>query len=131
LLAVPERFSREKARSPVTAQVGDDHSVALRSQQRRNIDVTVNVVGPAVQENDRRTIGGASLRVTDVQETGLGGAQAWLDVDGAAKHLNCPRSGICSLVSARRIPFHKDGSRLLFDRAELDVWVRAGGGTRP
>ncbi len=58
-------------------------------------------------------------------------APAWLDVTGAAEHLSCPRSRIYALVSARRIPFHKDGSRSLFDRAELDEWVRLGGGRRP
>lgn len=56
---------------------------------------------------------------------------AWLDVDGAARHLACPRSRIYALVSSRRIPHHRDGSRLLFRREELDEWVRTGGGVRP
>jgi excisionase family DNA binding protein len=55
----------------------------------------------------------------------------WLDVEGAAKHLACPRSRVYALVSARRIPHYKDCSRLLFRREELDDWVRAGGGRRP
>ena len=55
----------------------------------------------------------------------------WLDVGDAAEHLACPRSRIYALVSARRIPHHKDGSRLLFRREELDEWVRLGGGRRP
>jgi len=58
-------------------------------------------------------------------------AVAWLDVGAAAEHLACPRSRIYALVSARRIPHHKDGSRLLFRREELDEWVRLGGGRRP
>lgn len=58
-------------------------------------------------------------------------APAWLDVSGASEYLACPRSRIYALVSARRIPFHKDGSRSLFDRGELDEWVRSGGGRRP
>lgn len=56
---------------------------------------------------------------------------AWLDAPGAAAHLACPVSRVYALVSARRIPFAKDGSRLLFDRGELDAWVRGGGGRRP
>jgi len=56
---------------------------------------------------------------------------SWLDAPGAAKHLACPVSRVYALVSARRIPFSKDGSRLLFDRSELDDWVRSGGGRRP
>lgn len=55
----------------------------------------------------------------------------WLDVSDAAEHLACPKSRLYALVSARRIPHHKDGSRLLFDRAELNEWVRAGGAKRP
>jgi excisionase family DNA binding protein len=56
---------------------------------------------------------------------------AWLTVESAAEHLSCPKSRIYALTSARRIPHHRDGSRVLFDRDELDVWVRGGGATRP
>jgi excisionase family DNA binding protein len=55
----------------------------------------------------------------------------WIGVLDAAEHLACPRSRIYSLVSARRIPFHKDGSRLLFRKTELDEWVEAGGARCP
>jgi excisionase family DNA binding protein len=56
---------------------------------------------------------------------------SWLSLQAAAEHLACPKSRLYALVSARRIPFHKDGSRLLFNRDELNDWVRAGGATRP
>ena len=55
----------------------------------------------------------------------------YLDVKGAARFLACPVSRVYALVSARRIPFHKDGSRTLFDRAELRRYVEAGGAKRP
>ncbi len=55
----------------------------------------------------------------------------WLTVRETAEYLRCPKSRIYSLVSARRIPFVKDGSRTLFRRSELDAWLRAGGGKRP
>jgi excisionase family DNA binding protein len=55
----------------------------------------------------------------------------FIDVAGAAEFLACPTSRVYSLVSARRIPFHKDGSRLLFDRAELRAYVHNGGARRP
>jgi excisionase family DNA binding protein len=58
-------------------------------------------------------------------------ADGWLDVEQAAAHLACPKSRLYSLVSARRIPFHKDGSRLLFKRSELDDFVLTGGARRP
>ena len=54
----------------------------------------------------------------------------WLDVDQAAEHLACPKSRLYALTSTRRIPHQRDGSRLLFDRNELDEWVRAGGAKR-
>jgi len=54
----------------------------------------------------------------------------WLTVQTAANHLSCPVSRIYALTSAKRIPHHHDGSRVLFDRHELDDWVRNGGATR-
>ena len=47
-----------------------------------------------------------------------------MDVAGAAEFLACGKDRIYALVSARRIPHHRDGSRLLFDRAELREYVR-------
>ena len=55
----------------------------------------------------------------------------YLDVAGAAEFLACPKSRIYSLVSIGRLPHHRDGSRLLFDRAELREYVRRGGARRP
>ena len=53
-LAVADRVARKKARRAIAAQIRHDHPVARRRQQRRDIDKAVNVVGPAVQKNDRR-----------------------------------------------------------------------------
>jgi len=55
----------------------------------------------------------------------------YLDVAGAADFLACPTSRVYALVSAKRIPHHRDGSRLLFDRAELRDFVNNGGAKRP
>jgi excisionase family DNA binding protein len=55
----------------------------------------------------------------------------WLTVAEAADYLRCPKSRIYGLVSARRIPFEKDGSRTLFRRSKLDAWLQDGGGRRP
>jgi excisionase family DNA binding protein len=57
--------------------------------------------------------------------------ESFLDVAGAAEFLACPRSRIYALVSARRLPHHHDGSRLLFDRRELREYVHNGGARRP
>jgi excisionase family DNA binding protein len=57
--------------------------------------------------------------------------EGFVDVQGAADFLACPKSRIYALVSARRLPHHRDGSRLLFDPAELREYVAAGGARRP
>jgi excisionase family DNA binding protein len=57
--------------------------------------------------------------------------EPWITVAQAADHLACPKSRVYSLVSARRIPHQKDGSRTLFKASELDAWVAQGGGIRP
>ena len=58
-------------------------------------------------------------------------AESWIGVEQAAEHLACGTSRIYSLVSAGRIPFERDGSRLLFRRSALDAWLANGGGKRP
>ena len=57
----------------------------------------------------------------------------WMNVDEAAHYLGCPKSRVYALASCKpaRIPFERDGSRLVFKRSELDAWIRAGGGKRP
>ena len=55
----------------------------------------------------------------------------WLNVPEAAEYLRSPKSRIYALASVREIPVHRDGSRLLFHRDELDAWIRDGGGKRP
>lgn len=57
--------------------------------------------------------------------------EPYIALEQAAAYLACPRSRIYSLVSAERIPVHRDGSRLLFRASELDTWLENGGGRRP
>lgn len=58
-------------------------------------------------------------------------AEPWINVEGAAEHLACGTSRVYSLVSVRRIPHKRDGSRLLFRRSQLDEWLDEGGAKRP
>jgi excisionase family DNA binding protein len=58
-------------------------------------------------------------------------AEGWIGVEEAAVYLACPKSRVYALVSAGRIPYCKDGSRTLFKRSELDLWVQGGGARRP
>ena len=55
--------------------------------------------------------------------TGGDAVEAWVGVEQAAAHLDCKRQRIYDLVHAERIPYHRDGSRLLFRLSELDAWV--------
>lgn len=56
----------------------------------------------------------------------------WLrGADRIAGYIDCPRSRVYALTSARRIPVEHDGSALIARRSELDRWLRDGGGRRP
>jgi excisionase family DNA binding protein len=56
----------------------------------------------------------------------------WLrGAEKIAAYLDCPRSRVYALASARRIPIHRDGSALVARRSELDAWLLGGGGRRP
>jgi excisionase family DNA binding protein len=57
--------------------------------------------------------------------------EPWIGVEEAAQHLACGRSRLYALTSADRIPFERDGSRLLFRRSALDAWLANGGAKRP
>lgn len=50
----------------------------------------------------------------------------WLDVDGAAAHLNMSTAFIRKLVLQHRIRYYKVGQRVRFDPADLDAFLRAG-----
>ncbi|HET8893019.1 MAG TPA: helix-turn-helix domain-containing protein [Gaiellaceae bacterium] len=53
------------------------------------------------------------------------GGEGWLDAKRAAGHLSLSEEAVRALVKRREIPFAKaPNGRLLFDRAELDLWVR-------
>jgi excisionase family DNA binding protein len=47
----------------------------------------------------------------------------WLDVTEAADYLRCGRKRVYDLVGQSRLPVHRDGSRLLFHRDELDGYL--------
>jgi excisionase family DNA binding protein len=50
---------------------------------------------------------------------------AWVSVAGAAAYLQTTEDGIRALVKRKKIPHHRGAAgRVLFDRAELDAWVR-------
>lgn len=52
--------------------------------------------------------------------------EPWITVDQAAEHLGCKPRRIYDLVSQHRIPFEKDGARLLFRRSAIDSELESG-----
>lgn len=60
-------------------------------------------------------------------------AGGWLrGADRIAAYIDSPRSRVYALVSAGRIPVHRDGSALIARTSELDDWIiQSGGGLRP
>ena len=65
-------------------------------------------------------------------ERSISSEDGWLrGADRIAAYIDCPRSRVYALASARRIPIHHDGSALIARRSELDGWLRHGGGLRP
>lgn len=66
------------------------------------------------------------------REQGEATADSWLRGAGAiADYVGCSRSRIYQLVSARRVPVHKDGASVVARRAELDDWIKKGGAKCP
>jgi hypothetical protein len=69
-----------------------------------------------------------AARVADHLEQGRDdGEEAYLDTEGAARHLCASRRRIHELTSAGLLrPDGYDGRRPLFRRASLDLYVRGG-----
>jgi len=59
-----------------------------------------------------------------VERLAAGSEDRWMGVEDAARYLACKPRRIYDLHSQRRIPAHKDGSRLLFRRSELDAYLQ-------
>lgn len=51
----------------------------------------------------------------------------WLTAPEAAEYMRCPVSRVRKMTSARAIPVHREGRRVLYRRDELDAFITAGG----
>lgn len=101
----------QEAGAAVAAQVGNDDAVTLVGEERGYVDEAVDVVGPAVQEEDDRAVGGTGLGVADVQdprldlleraELGVGArGDGGHGGDGSAARLVCGGRGGCAGLQA-------------------------------
>ena len=75
----------------------------------------LDVLAPALAD---RVVALVSERVGQVGEQ-----SPWLTVAEAADYLRCAPKRIYDLLSQRRLPRHKDGSRVLLHRGELDAYL--------
>jgi excisionase family DNA binding protein len=66
-----------------------------------------------------------AARVADLLREGRD--DGFLDVAGAAEYLSTTRKSVYHQVERGRLPHHRAGARLLFDRSELRAWVERGG----
>jgi excisionase family DNA binding protein len=76
---------------------------------------TLPVPDALIEELAERTAAKLAKRLPQTPEP-------YLDVDGAAEYLSCPRSRIYDL-RRQGLTVYKDGSRLLFRREDLDAWL--------
>ena len=74
-------------------------------------------------------IDAVAYRVADLvgdQIASASDAGHWMDVDSVAEYLCTTADAIRGMVKRRQIPFHRTPTgRLLFDRTEVDAWVRS------
>lgn len=54
-------------------------------------------------------------------------SKQFLNIEGVCEHLTLSKSTVYKLVAKKEIPFHKVGSRTLFDVDEINIWVRNDG----
>lgn len=88
--------------------------------------ISVNVGDELVEEIAHRA---AELLA---EQAAAPNSDGWLrGAEKIAAYLDCPRSRVYALNSAKRIPVHHDGSALIARRSELDKWLLRGGGRRP
>jgi hypothetical protein len=65
VMPVAKRFIRNEASRAEAAQVRNDYSVARRAQHGCHVNVGMDVVEPAMKENNNRTVGWANFGVTN------------------------------------------------------------------
>lgn len=52
----------------------------------------------------------------------------WLSVEEIAEHLGVSKDTIYAWISKKSMPAHRAGRLWKFQKTEVDVWVKAGGG---
>jgi len=80
-------------------------------------------------QNDLSTIKGLLLEIKNdkpVSDTNRLAQEEILDIRKAGEYVGLKKPTMYSLVSQRKIPFSKNGKRLMFLKSELLQWVKNG-----
>jgi len=69
----------------------------------------------------------ANLMRAQAQPSGSETWPEWMNIDTAARYLDCTPERVRKLVARREIPYHQEapGCRIFFRRDELDTWMAA------
>jgi excisionase family DNA binding protein len=139
----PDELRSRGGRSSAPTEASPPRSHRVRSGERTATETTATVVGAGEKGFSDGTLEFVvRVQLTDefLDELALRSAslrdgsqmpQPYMTAAQAAEYLACPLCRVRALTSARRIPFHRDGRRVLFRREELDAWIHQGGANRP
>src|SRR5690348_4322810 len=72
-----------------------------------------------------------SRREAEHEPANRSATSPWLTASEAAEYLRCPLSRIRKLTMTRDLPCEHDGRRVLYNRDDLDAYIRAGGSKSP
>ena len=97
LLPTARGRSVAEARAAVTPEVRDDDPEPRVSQQRRDVDVAVDVVWEAVEQHHRAPVGRAGVVVGDVEDARLDVAQRFQPLESIGQR---GRSSVSSFVGS-------------------------------
>jgi excisionase family DNA binding protein len=88
-------------------------SAPARTTPGAALDAALTALVPAIAEQVAALL---AERTTDARSP-------WLTVAEAAEHLRCRPKRIYDLISQSRLPAHRDGSRVLLRRDQLDAYL--------
>lgn len=60
----------------------------------------------------------------EADQVGLAGDEGYLDIKQAADFVKLVPGTIYQLIHKGKIPYHKNGKRVLFKRSELVAWIK-------
>jgi hypothetical protein len=113
------------SRQPSAQPQPSESLAAVPNSERPNSDAFGPLIDQLAEQVVRRATEMLGQQPPPTEARWLRGAKA------IASHIGAPVSRVYDLSSAGRIPVEHDGSMLLAHTADLDNWIRSGGGIVP